>query len=544
MNKIAKYLSEHISGEVVTSPSIRKFFSTDGGVFEALPQFVIYPKNDLDVRKVMRFAWQLAEKGHRIPVTARGKGTDQGGAAIGKGICLVLPAHMDRLIQLDVGKGLAVVQPGANYRNIQDTFNSHGLFLPPYPSSIDLCTIGGAIANNSAGEKTIKYGDTRQYVRQLKVVLANGDIIETRKLNKRELSQKLGQDDFEGEIYRQLDQLLTENAELVKKIESSRHVTKHSTGYDLSDIKHKDGFDLTPLFVGSQGTLGVITEAEIELEGYNPHTNLIAAEFDSLDAMVEATNLLVKLNPSALEVVDKHLLDFVQKYTPAKLKGVLKAPFPQFVLLVEFDDPSDRARKKLSKRAVKILKDLAKSWQESTDPEEQQKLWEIRHSAAAVIWHTEGPAKALPIIEDGIVPREQFGAYIKEIYAIFNKLDLEVALWGHAGDANLHMQPFLDLGKVGDRQKVFKLMDEYYGMVRRLGGGLAAEHGDGRLRAPYLEEFSGKDIYALYKAVKNIFDPRGILNTGVKIDVTKAETMTMLRHSYDMAHLSEHLPKV
>ena len=174
MNKVASYLQEHVLGEVLTAPDVRDYFSTDGGIFKVTPSLVVYPKNTQDVRKVTRFSWQLAEKGHILPITARGRGSDQAGAAVGAGMVLVFPAHMNHLLELDVKQKLARVQPGINFRTFQETIQSHGLFLPPYPSSIDYATLGGAIANNTAGEKTVKYGAMRQFVQNLEVVLANG----------------------------------------------------------------------------------------------------------------------------------------------------------------------------------------------------------------------------------------------------------------------------------------------------------------------------------------------------------------------------------
>lgn len=544
MNKIASYLQEHIAGEVMTTPSVRQYFSTDGGVFELLPSLVVYPKNTSDVRKVTRFTWQLAEKGHILPITARGRGSDQGGAAIGRGIVMVFPAHMNRLLELDTKQRLARVQPGINYRNFQDTVETHGLFLPPYPSSIDFATLGGAIANNSAGEKTVKYGATRRYVESLEVVLANGELIQTGRINKRELDRKKGLTTMEGEIYRQLDGIISDNWDLVQQHAATPEVSKNSAGYALADVKHKDGsFDLTPLMVGSQGTLGIVSEAIFKVEPYNPKTTLYAVYFDDLDQASLAVQELLKLEPSALEMVDSNLLEFIDRINPARLKNLVQKPFPKIVLLVEFDD-ADRKQKAKAKKAEKIITKYSERFAKALDFDEQQQLWAIRHSAAEVITHVEGTAKALPIIEDGVVPRDRFPEFVEEIYKLFAKYNLRVALWGHAGDANLHLQPFLDLAKVGDRQKVYRIMDEYYAMVLKMGGSTGGEHNDGRLRAPYLPQVYGREMYEVFRQVKQAFDPYGTLNPGVKIDVVKEEVAKMLRHEYSMDHLYDHLPRM
>lgn len=543
MNKVASYLQEHVTGEVLATAGARRYFSTDGGVFEVTPSLIVYPKNAQDVRKVTRFSWQLAEKGHNLPITARGRGSDQAGAAIGSGIIMVFPAHMCRLLELDARKKLARVQPGMNFRAFQEAMHSHGLFLPPYPSSIDYATLGGAIANNTAGEKTVKYGSMRKYVRNLEVVLANGELIQTGRINKKEVERRKGLTNFEGEVYRQLDGVITDNWDLLQK-HSTLNVSKNSAGYAIAQVKDKDGsMDLTPLFVGSQGTLGIITEAILGLEEYSPSSVLFRISVDDLEQAGTVISAIMQLAPSALEVVDKHLLDFLDKVSPNRLKGILEPPHPALVLLAEFDDLSESTQLKKAKKLEKWLQKQQFQYAATQDYDEQQRLWSIRHSAAAVIWHVEGTKKALPIIEDAVVPRDKFKPFVTSIYELFKRYNLEVMVWGHAGDANLHLQPFLDLNVVGDRQKIFRLMTEYYAMVLKLGGSTTGEHNDGRLRAPFLSKVYGEDMYQVFQDVKKIFDPYNTLNPGVKIDVEMKDLVPLLRHEYSMAHLSDHLPR-
>lgn len=542
MSKVAQYLRQHIVGEVTTAPGVRDYFSTDGSVFTVRPQMVVYPRNTDDVRKVARFSWQLAQRGKAISITARGAGSDQAGGALGDGISLVFPAHMNKLLELDTKRNIARVQPGINYRNFQDTIKTHGRFLPPYPSSIDYSTIGGAVANNAAGERTIKYGATREFVRGLKVVLANGELIETGRLSRRELSRKKGLTTFEGEIYRKLDGLLTDNTELIATIHKA--VSKNSTGYAIGDVKRKDGsFDLTPLLVGSQGTLAIVTEALISIVPNNMQRTLAVIGFESIDAADSVVQGIKNLQPAALEMVDKHLLSFIHEHYPDQLKGLIEAPYPEILLLVEFDDIGKGVQSRKMKKLTKLIKPVTTDFQITSDYEEREELWKIRHSAAAVVAHSEGKKKALPIIEDGIVPQEHFQKFVHSIYDLFKKYKLDAAVWGHAGNANLHMQPFLDLSVLGDRQKAFKIMDEYYDMVMKLGGSTAGEHNDGRLRAPYLPMLYGPEVYKLFVAVKNVFDPHAILNPGVKIGVTKDDQLRELRHEYNMDHLGQHLPR-
>jgi len=531
-------------GEVMTSVDARRYFATDSSIFNLPPALVVYPRNENDVRKTLRFSWQLAERNRAIPITARGSGTDQSGAALGSGIMLVFPAHMNRIVEFDNKSGLVTIEPGLNYGKLQQTLETHGRFLPPYPSSLEYSTIGGAIANNASGEKSVKYGDTRSFVKGLRVVLANGEVIETYRLSKRELNKKLGLATFEGEVYRAIDTLLEEKKDVVEH--SRLLVTRNSAGYDVADMKQKDGsFDLTPLFVGSQGTLGIVTEAVLETETYNPETTLLVANFDELQHAQAAILALRELpeTPSAIEMVDGNLLAQVERINPNLLKDIVEKPLPKLVLLVEFDNTKEHQQKKLAKKAAKIFEKYASSHREETEREKQEQLWKIREASATLVGHTDGQARAVPVIEDGIVPIDKFAEYLTGIYTLFERAHLSVAVWGHAGDANLHLQPFLDLSQVGGRQMAFRLMEEYYKLVISLGGSTTGAHGDGRLRAPYLSQLYGAEIYDVFKKLKQIFDPYNTLNPGVKMNVSIDDIKPLMRHEYSLEHLYDHMPR-
>jgi FAD/FMN-containing dehydrogenase len=543
MSKVAHYLQEHLIGEVMTSSDARRYFSTDASILQSAPALIVYPRNENDVRKTARFTWQLAERGRVIPITARGSGTDQTGGAIGSGIMIVFPAHLNRILELDTKAHTVTVEPGINYGKLQQALMTHGRFLPPFPASIEYSTVGGAIANNAAGEKTVKYGDTRAFVKSLRVVLANGEVIETRRLSKRELSKKLGLATFEGEIYRSLDTLLEENHELVERLQLVTN--RNNAGYDLIDIKRRDGtFDLTPLIVGSQGTLGIVSEAVLSTELHNPQTTLMLATFDSLEQLQNALIELRDLadSPSAVELIDGEMLKQVHALNPNQLKDVMPTPVPLAALLVEFDS-SERHIKKAIRRAGRVFEKYAASLQTATEIEEQQSLWKIRQASAALIAHNEGLLHSVPVIDDAAVPLDQVRAYIEGAYKLLAANNVKPALWGHAGSGVFHVQPRLNLGQVGDRQKAFRLMDEYYKLIISLGGSISAEAGDGRLRAPYLELQYGSEVYALLQKVKHIFDPYGTLNPGVKFGSSLDDVKAIVRTDYALNHFYDHLPR-
>jgi len=532
-------LRASVTGELSTDKATREFFATDGSVFTVMPEAIFYPQNEADVAEVTRLVAQEAAAGTTHSITARGKGTDQGGGALGPGIMMAFPAHMNHY--LNYTKDTVTIQPGMIYKDLQHLLHSHGRFMPPYPASIDFATIGGAIANNSAGEKTIKYGSTRDYVESLRVVLANGDVIQTRRLSAKELRAKQMQTDYEGHLYRNVDYLIEENWDAIA--EAFPKVSKNSAGYDLWHVKGRDGsFDLGQLIVGSQGTLGIVTEITLRHEPYISRNHLIVGYFETIERAAQAIEAVMPLGPSALEVVDKNLLQFLKEHDPAQIEGLLPEQMPGIVLLVQFDDASQRAQVQKTKKTLKAFEHSAYDMRVATDPAEQTKLWKIRRGAAAIIWKFKGAKKALPIIEDGVVPLEQMPVFLERVYKLFEKYNLDIAVWGHAGNANFHLQPFMNLASASDRKKVFELMNDFYRMVIDLGGSTCGEHNDGRLRAPYLKRLYGDVLYGVFEDLKKIFDPLSILNPGVKIGVKLQDLPGQLRKEYSMKHLADNLP--
>jgi FAD/FMN-containing dehydrogenase len=542
MSKVAHYLQEHLQGEVMTSPDARRYFSTDASILQLAPALVAYPRNENDVRKTARFTWQLAERGRVIPLTARGAGTDLAGAALGSGIMLVFPAHMNRILELDTKANTVTVEPGISFGKLQQALHTHGRFIPAYPASIEYSTVGGAVANNASGEKSGKYGDMRSFVQGLRVVLANGEVIETRRLSKREVNKKLGLATFEGEIYRSIDTLLEEQRETVDGL--YRNVSTNNAGYALWDVRRKDGsVDLTQLFTGSQGTLGVITEIIISTEVYNPQTTLMLTAFETVEGLGQAMLELRSLSelPSALEVVDGNMLKKVYEQNPNLIKDVLQPPYPAVVLLAEFDGSGGQLKKAV-KKASKIFEKYALSLETTTDPEQQQQYWKLRQATSAVIADNEALLKSVPLV-DAAVPVDQIPAYLTGTYQILKQAGLQPAVWGHAGEGVFHLQPRLNLGQVGDRQKAFRLMDEFAKLALSLGGTVSSEAGDGRLRTPYLPAQYGAEGYALLQKVKEIFDPYNTLNPGVKFGTSLEDIKSAIRPAYTLDHLYDHLPR-
>ena len=540
MNKIAHYLQEHLSGEVTSSPDIRRHFTHDGSILQLVPSVVVYPRNEGDIRKTVRFAWQLAQRGKVLPITARGGGSNSVGNAISSGVIMVFTAHMNEILELNAKKRFMVVQPGLTYNVAEQVLYSHGLFLPPYPTFQAYATIGGGMANNAIGEKSVKYGSTEDYVRSLRVVLSNGEVIETGPLGKKELNHKLGLQSFEGEVYRSLDKLLEENAEFIDRAYQGIRAHHNSVGYNLFNVKKKHQFDLTPLFIGSEGTLGIISEATLDLKDYNPQTSQALISLEDVADLYEVLPRILELKPSMCEMLNRAAIEQVKSLNPNQLAGIRLHEAAALHLFVEFDEPKEADRKKCQKQLHKITEKVGAWLEIAENADKQEILLKLRQSIATTLMQPQLQAKAVPVAEDICVPVDRLVEFLHKVEAVYSELGWPAAVWGQAGSGVVRMQPTLDLSNTGDRQKLFRIQDSLYASAVELGGSLSAGNGDGRLRAPYISLQYGEELYQLMMQVKKIFDPQGILNPGVKT-ASMNEVKTLMRTGYDSGRFAEHI---
>jgi FAD/FMN-containing dehydrogenase len=543
MSKVANYLNEHILGEVTTNTAVRQALSTDASVLTMTPEMVVYPRTTNDIRKVARFSNQLAEKGHILPITTRGAGSDQTGAAIGKGIILNTTAHMNDIFEIDVKQRLVRVQPGVTFKALNDALKLHGMIIPAYPLSASYSTIGGAIANNATGIYSGKYGSTGQWVHQLEVVLSNGDIIQTGRVSKRDLNRMKGQQTFEGEIYRQIDNLITDNGDyLAQSIDTDVY---DGAGYNgIATVKQKDGsIDLAPLIIGSQGTLGIISEIIMKTTFIN-QLQMSAIAFSSWEDARDALEAIASFEPAVMELIDGQLyetaLEKGKKY--AFYNEALDFGAVQAVVIVGFDDSSERRRNKKTKKLRKMLEQtntFIKTAQSSSDCDELLGLKDV----STVTMLPDDTAEAAPPLVDGAyIPQARFEDFMSSLTLLGEKYNLKVPVYGRVIDSVYNVRPAFQLHKVTDKQKIVKFTDEYARLVSSHGGHLIGESGEGRYKALFARKEYDDELEAIYQAVRDAFDPLGIMNTGVKQTADLKTLVSHLRKSYDLAAFANHSP--
>lgn len=530
MSKITNYLNEHLAGDVVADDNARRQFSTDGSILSVTPHLVVHPRIVDDVRKIARFTWRLAERGQILPLTARGNGTDPTGAAIGNGTILDFPAHMAQIMEFDLKSKMVRVQAGIELETLNQAVSTHGLQLPIDGGNARVMTVGGAIANNVPGRRFAKYGCMRDWVDQLEVVLANGEIIQTGRISRRELNEKKGLQTLEGEIYRAVDSLIDDHPDIVGELASGSALD--AGGYSLDLVKNDNGsFDLTPLFLGSQGALGIITQAIIRLVDVPADSNLIVAAITGDENLSDLTNRMLELEPAALEFIDGDTLQLVREITGFTPWAEVTHKLPYALMFIEFDEA--KANRKV-KRAAKIMESVGIAEANiATEPADVEAMRTILDCVAAITNHNDMGTAAVPLATDLAVAPENTFDVVDEIRRVAKANHIQVGIWGNLGSGLITVRPLVNLANLGQRQVVFRLLDKLGEIAVGKGGSLTGCGGPGRLLTPWTRLQYDKDVAEVFAKVKKIFDPYGVLNTGVRSDMaTRSDVLSALRQDY------------
>lgn len=513
MSKVATYLRGHLAGEVDFRTDLRAARARDAGILAIAPEMVVSPRNTSDIRKTARFSWQLSERGHALPLVARGAGYGISGGAVGRGAQISLAAHMNTIFEYDSKQRLARLQPGVTIQALQSALALQGTGVLALDGLDPRGTIGGAIADNAAGYLAGKYGSLAANVSQLEVVLANGDVLQTGKISKRELSRKKGQQDLEGDIYRGVETILEDYADEISTIHE-----RDQTGYNsIARVRDRDGsIDLTPLFIGSQGTLGIISEMILRVDFRSQHLDTAALVFASADTARDMLDELRRFAPAFVKYFDAALVRrAVQVGYKAPWFQEVGGKAPQAVILVGFDDFNARARAKGKKKLEKLCGSVA-DVSLVLDDDARASLSPLLDVARYSTLPDRAGVGMPPLLSDWFVPPERFEDFTKALAALGNKLrvDLPIAVDGLTELVSAY--PLAPIAQASDRQKLMRLFDETARLVHQYGGAIVGQHGEGRLLSRFAYECIGARRVDMYRAIRKLFDPLGTLNPGVK----------------------------
>lgn len=536
---LSEEIKNIIDGDVDDSPETLLKYSTDASIFFVKPALVVFPKNTNDVKKLVRFVAEQKKNGRKISLTARTAGTCMSGGPLTESIVVEFTKYFNHLLEL--GNDYAIVEPGMYYRDFEKQTLTKNLIMPAYPSSRELCAIGGMVANNCAGEKTYRYGKIERYVESVTMVMADGNEYEFSKISKQELEAKMVQQNFEGKIYKDIFHVINDNYDLIKQ--AKPNVTKNSAGYYLWNVYDKEAgtFDLAKLMVGSQGTLGLITRVKLNLIVPKKASKLLIVFMKDVSLISKLSGIILPFRPESFETYDDKTFKLAIKYWPeilgqihsTLLKIILKTwpefwliltgGIPKLVLLAEFTADSQQEVDNIAfeaKKAIHAAMGNNTKVRLTQSAEETREFWVIRRESFNLLRkHTKGMRTA-PFIDDFSVKVERLPEFLPKLYDILGHYKIIYTIAGHAGDGNFHIIPLMDLTSPTAKDIIKNLSQEVFDLVLKFGGTIDSEHNDGIIRTPYLPQMYGEKIYDLFVKTKQIFDPQDIFNPGKKVGGT------------------------
>ena len=542
---IAKLLKEAgFRGGVSAKDSLLDAYSTDESIFSIRPQVILQPKNRQDVQIAAKVISEKVEQFPALSLTPRAAGTGLGGGALTDSLVIDMCAHMQKIgaVTQKKDKVLIQVEPGAMWRDVEKKLKKHGAYIPSFPASKDICSIGGSVGNNAAGPDSLRHGHTADWVESMEVVLHDGHTYTIKPLTHREFQLLIKQNHEHARIAKEIFELISKNEKEIKG--NKPHTAKNSAGYPLWSVmpegaaKFKKGtgvFDLTRLIAGSQGTIGIITNLTMKSIPIPQDTTLVALPIFNLDDAADAIVKALKHNPINVEVFDALTFDLALKnpsFFKDRLDGAayyrtmlsmyttyhvrFRRKVPEFTVLITLD--KDTVTKTGEQKIINSIADKNVKPRLVKNPIEREMYWQIRRASYTLSKFQDPTKRPAAFLEDMTVPPENLSKFFKEIKKLLKEFDVTAAVHGHGGNGHFHFYPLLDFTNRKTPELVEKMAEKFFKTAVKYDGNICGEHNDGIIRTPHLSKMFTKQMLSLFEQTEHIFDPNDIFNPGKKVN--------------------------
>ncbi len=512
MSAFQRELESRIEGEVHFDVVHRALYSTDASVYQQHPLGVVIVRSREDILAAIEIC-----RHYRCPITMRGGGTSQGGQAIGPGLLLDTSKYFNQVIDANAQERWVRVQPGIVLDELNAQLAPLGLRFAPDISTASRATIGGMMANNSSGARSVIYGKTIDHVLEQTVALTDGSVVEFREIDRADVPVD---DSLEAACYKKVLGLANQHAAEIDF--RFPKVMRRVGGYNLNEFTDQEKpVNLAKMMVGSEGTLGIVLEAKLQLVLLPKAKAVMVVMFSDLLDSLAAIPLILKHDPSAVEVMDKSILDHTrQNVALDRIRTKYIDGDPASTLCIEFY--ADQ-KEKLPPRLAALEADLREhgygyAYRTETDPAAQQRIWSLREASLGLSMAMKEDAKSVSFVEDTAVDPEKLRDYIEQFLKIIHKHGTTAGIYAHASVGCLHVRPVINLKTAEGIQKFEAIANDVADLVLKFGGALSGEHGDGYLRSPFMEKMFGPLLYDAFRQIKQTFDPLGILNPGKIVD--------------------------
>jgi FAD/FMN-containing dehydrogenase/Fe-S oxidoreductase len=514
--QIAADLAKLVHGDVFADIIHRVAFSTDASSYRIIPQCVVAPRDVRDIVAAVRYAGD-----HGLAVAARGAGSGVAGESLCRGIVLDTTRYMKRILRID-GETVTC-EPGVVLDDLNKRLGESGRKIGPDPSSGNRATAGGIVANNATGAHSLQYDHIAAFVDSVEAVLPDGRVVEFKNAVDVEQTGGAGIASMAKECW----SLLTANQAVIDKaIPATR---RNRAGYNIAGICRGNTIDLARLLAGSEGTLAIFTSLTLRTVPLPVAKGLLQLEFSSLDSMARAVPTIVKTNPTACELMDRSLIDLAVDQLP-QYRDILPAGAAAVLLVEHVGVSAVEVREKIEATDLAVGKRAA-GRTIITDPKAQARVWKSRKDAGPLLYRNRRRQHPAEFMEDVSVDHKRLTEYIAGLQKIQKKHSITMSFFGHAGDGELHLRPYLDLGDPGDREKMKAIAEDVFSLAWSLGGTISGEHAVGLIRAAYLRRQYGNAYYDVLKGVKKIFDPAALMNPGKILNEDPDVMFTNLRRS-------------
>ena len=514
-------LADEMEGEVHLDKLRRLLYSQDASVYQEEPMGVAFPRSRKDVQAIARMADDLG-----IGVIPRAAGTSLAGQCVGSGLVVDMGRHMNRILEVNVDEKWVRVEPGVVLDELNRHLEQFGLFFGPDTSTSNRCMIGGMIGNNSCGSHSILYGNTMAHVLELGVVFSDGEYAELGQWDEEELEEAMNAEGRLAAGLQCLDRIATEKAELIEERYPRRDVLRRNTGFPLDDVVNRapyreDGepFSLARFFCGTEGTLGFVTEAKLNLVELARHRLVVCVHFNTLEEALRATVEAVRHDPAAVELMDRRVLEQTRHNIEQARNRFWVEGDPDAVLVVEFYRNTNQDLEDAAAGLIEKFKELKMGYSYPiVRPPRDRAVWELRKAGLGLLMGIEGDVKPVTVVEDTAVAVDVLPDYIRDFTEIMDAYDTACVYYAHASVGELHLRPELNLKDPEDVERFKGIARDVADLVKRYRGAISGEHGDGRVRSPLLKRFYGEEVMELHREVKEAFDPQGIFNPGNIVD--------------------------
>lgn len=508
-----KDLTLNCSAEILKDEISLGIYSTDASLYQIQPIVVVLPKNEEDVKIAVQIA-----RDHKVSILPRGGGTSLAGQTVGHSMILDFSKYMNNILEINAKEHWVRVQPGRARDDLNNVLKPHGLIFAPDPATSSRANVGGMIGNNSSGTKSILYGKTVDHLLELKVLLADGTVLELKKDTPTSFQQKANQQNREGEIYRKFQKIIKANEAAI--IEKFPKVMRRVQGYNLDEFAGKEEWNLAKLICGSEGTLALILEAKLNLELLPKYKSVCVVHFHDFLESIDAVNPMLEFQPSAVEILDKTVLELSRKNLTTQRGCHFINGNPAAVQVVEFYGDSKEEVLERPRQMVAHLRQLGLGYAYPIFPEgpNYDDVWMIRKKGLGLMLGAKEDKKPIAFIEDSSIPTKHLPQYIDKVLKVCKKHQTEAAAYAHASVGVIHVRPKLDMRKAEDIERFKRISEETFDLVKEYGGSWSGEHGDGLVRSYKLKEFFGDQVYEALRQVKQLFDPNNLMNPGKIID--------------------------